>query len=149
MSDTLWGLPDPDLHREFYADVPIKRFGAWIVDTLVIMVLSILALPFTAFAAAFVFPAFYTVIGFAYRTVTLSRGSATWGMRLMALEIRNGRGERLEARDAALHTALYTGSMLTVLPQVASIVMMLTGPRAQGLPDMILGTAAINRPARG
>lgn len=147
MSDLQWGLPDPVLHQDFYRDVPLKRLGAWLADTVVILLLTLLALPFTAFAALFVLPAFYAVVGFAYRTVTLARGSATWGMRLMAIELRNGRGEHLDTRTAALHTLIYSASLTLLLPQVASIVLMLTGARAQGVPDLVLGTAAINRPA--
>ncbi|MRH20244.1 RDD family protein [Rhodovulum strictum] len=146
--DPLWGLPDPALHAEFYKDVPAKRLVAWVVDTVLILLIALLALPFTAFAAVFVLPLFVAVVGFAYRTVTLARGSATWGMRLVAIEIRNGRGERLDLPSAALHTLLYSLSMAFVLPQVASVVLMLTGARAQGLHDLLLGTAAINRPAR-
>nr|WP_132950417.1 RDD family protein [Rhodovulum bhavnagarense] len=149
MKDMSWGLPDPVLHREFYDDVPLKRLGAWLVDSVVILLLSLLALPFTAFAAILIYPAFLVAISLAYRTVTLSRGSATWGMRLMAIEIRNGRGERLDRRTALLHTLMYTASFLLVLPQIGSILLMLTAPRAQGLGDVLLGTAAINRPAQG
>ncbi|WP_132543044.1 RDD family protein [Rhodovulum euryhalinum] len=146
--DPYWGLPDPVLHAEFYEDVPSKRLVAWVVDTVLVILLSLLALPFTAFAAVFVLPLFVALVGFVYRTVTLARGSATWGMRLMAIELRNARGERLDTRTAALHTLFYSLSMTFVLPQVASIVLMLTGARAQGLHDLMLGTAAINRPAR-
>ena len=32
--------------------------------------------------------------------------------------------------------------------QIASVVLMLTSERKQGLTDMVLGTAAINKPSR-
>lgn len=147
--DPLWGLPDPALHAEFYQDIPTKRLVAWVVDTILVIGLAILALPFTAFAALFFLPFFVALVGFAYRTVTLARGSATWGMRLMAIEIRNGRGERLDTMTAALHTLIYSVATTFVIPQIVSIILMLTGARAQGLGDLMLGTAAINRPARG
>ncbi|HDR28063.1 RDD family protein [Rhodovulum sp.] len=146
--DPLWGLPDPVLHAEFYRNVPTKRLVAWVVDTVLILLIALLVLPFTAFAAVFVLPLFVALVGFVYRVATLAHGSATWGMRLMAIEIRNGRGERLDSQTAALHTLVYSLGMAFVLPQVVSIVLMLTGARAQGLHDMLLGTAAINRPAR-
>lgn len=147
--DPYWGLPDPDLHAEFYADIPVKRLVAWVVDTVLVILLALLALPFTAFAAVLILPFFMALVGFVYRTVTLARGSSTWGMRLVAIEMRNARGERFDTPTAAMHTLLYSFSMAFVLPQVASIVLMLTGRRAQGLHDLILGTAAINRPAAG
>ncbi|ARE41998.1 RDD family protein [Rhodovulum sp. P5] len=147
ISDPYWGLPDPDSHAEFYANVPTKRFVAWIFDMIVILVLSLLAVPFTAFTAIFFLPALSVLVAFAYRTVTLARGSATWGMRLVSIEMRNARGERLDTATAAIHTLIYSASLALVLPQLVSIILMLTGARAQGLGDHILGTAAINRPA--
>ncbi|MBN2905403.1 MAG: RDD family protein [Rhodobacteraceae bacterium] len=149
VSDPFWGLPDPALHGEFYADVAPKRLVAWVVDSVLIVLLALLALPFTAFVAVFFLPVFVVLVGFAYRTVTLARGSATWGMRLVAIEMRNARGERLDLPTAAMHTLIYSVGFAMVLPQLASIVLMLTGPRAQGLGDLVLGTAAINRPGRG
>lgn len=145
--DPYWGLPDPTLHGEFYADVPLKRFFAWVVDTVLICLLALLALPFTAFAAVFVLPIFIALIGFVYRTVTLTRGSATWGMRLVALEMRNARGERLDMPTAAMHTLIYSVGFAFLFPQLVSVLLMLTGARGQSLGDHILGTAAINRPA--
>jgi uncharacterized RDD family membrane protein YckC len=148
LPDPYWGLPDPAMHGEFYADVPVKRLIAWIVDTIVVVLLAVLVLPFTAFAGLFFLPLFVGLVGFAYRTVTLARGSATWGMRFVSLEMRNARGERLDTATAAMHTLIYTFGFAFLLPQVASVVLMLTGPRAQSLGDHLLGTAAINRPSR-
>ena len=39
------GLPDPDLHAEFYADVPLKRLLAFIVDSILIVVITVLLIP--------------------------------------------------------------------------------------------------------
>ncbi|MGC9419241.1 MAG: RDD family protein [Rhodovulum sp.] len=147
--DPYWGLPDPALHAEFYADIPVKRLVAWVVDTVLVILIALLALPFTAFTAVFFLPFFVALVGFAYRTVTLARGSATWGMRLVAIELRNARGERLDTMTAALHTLIFSASMAFVIPQVVSMILMLTGARAQGLGDLMLGTAAINRPTNG
>lgn len=140
-------LPDPDYQADFYADVPVKRLIAWLVDTLLILLLSVLVLPFTAFTALFYFPFLAMTVGFFYRVLTIAGGSATPGMRLMAIELRNARGERLDLPQAALHTLLFTLFFSMILPQLASMALMLTSPRAQGLHDLVLGTAAINRPA--
>ena len=43
MTDTRWGLPDPELSPDLYADVPLKRFLAWVVDFVVIAVLTAIA----------------------------------------------------------------------------------------------------------
>lgn len=146
-SHTRWGLPDPERKPEFYADVATKRFMAWIVDTILITLLCLLIIPFTAFTALFFLPLLYLVVGFVYRTVSLASRSATPGMRLMAVELRAGDGSRLDLPMAALHTLGYTVSVSMVLPQIVSIVLMLTSPRGQGLSDMVLGTAALNRAA--
>jgi uncharacterized RDD family membrane protein YckC len=147
MTDYSWHIPDPATQPEFYADIPLKRLIAWGVDTALILVICLLILPFTAFTALFFLPFFYLVVGFAYRVVTLARGSATWGMRLVAIEFRRMDGQRFDLGTAFLHTAGFTLSTVAFLFQAISIVLMLTGPRAQGLTDHILGTVALNRRA--
>ena len=142
-----WHTPDPSTQPEFYADVPMKRLLAWIIDSIIIALMSLIALIFTAFTGVFFFPVLMLLTGFAYHTITLSRGSATWGMRVMAIEFRTARGELLDLPTAALHTLGYTLSVAFVMPQVISVVLMLTGARAQGLSDHVLGTVAINRRA--
>jgi len=85
------------------------------------------------------------VLGFAYRTVTIARGSATWGMRLMSIELRTADDAPLDLSAAALHTLGYTVSLALPLLQVISVVMMLGTARRQGLTDMVLGTVCLNR----
>ena len=142
-----WAIPDPDYQPEFYADIPVKRLLAWIVDSFLIMGAVLLILPFTAFVGLFFLPLMFLLIGFAYRWMTLSGGSATLGMRLMAVEMRDGYGQRFDTTTAFLHTLGYTVSLAFPILQIISIVMMLMGPRAQGLTDNVLGTVAINRRA--
>ena len=141
-------LPDPAYQPEFYETVAPKRFFAWVIDSVLILLLTVLALPFTAFLGIFVLPVMYLVIGFAYRVVTLTNGSATWGMRLMAIELRRWDGRRFDLEAAFLHTMGYSISMALPLLQVVSIVLMLTSSRGQGLTDHMIGSAALNRAAR-
>lgn len=141
----LWGLPDPDTHGEFYADTTIKRFFAWIVDTVLVVGLCIVILPFTAFVGIFFFAALFLGIGLIYRIWSIATWSATPGMRLMSIEFRNRYGERFDTGMAVLHTLAYTAMASVFVVQVVSILCMLTTPRGQGLHDMLLGTAAINR----
>lgn len=147
MTDTSWRLPNPDTQPEFYADVPLKRLLAFVVDTVVILGLSLLIVPLTAFTGIFFFPILMTVVGFAYRVVTLATGSATWGMRLAAIEFRDATGMRFDLSQAFLHTLGFTVSLAIPILQVISIVLMLTGERAQGLTDRVMGCVAINRRA--
>ncbi|MBV0911582.1 RDD family protein [Rhodobacteraceae bacterium ASV31] len=146
-TDPYSGLPDPDRHAEFYADVTIKRFFAWLIDATLILILTIIAVPFTAFTAIFYFPFLWLAIGLIYRIATLSGRSATPGMRLMAIEFRNRQGERFDLAHAALHTVIYTVALGTFLIQAASIILMLASARGQSLGDHLLGSAAINRAA--
>ncbi len=138
-------LPDPNLQPDFYASVPSKRLVAWVVDTLVILVLCLIAVLLTAFVGLFVWPLLYLTIGFAYRVVTIANGSATWGMRFVGIELRNAFGERMDLGLAFAHTLGYSVSIAVPIIQVVSVVMMLTSPRGQGLTDAFLGTVMLNR----
>ena len=61
------------------------------------------------------------------------------------IEFRDRDGQPFDGGTAFLHTAGYTFSVVTVPLQLISIVMMITTERRQGLTDIILGTAAVNR----
>lgn len=138
-------LPDPDLRPDFYQGVTAKRLVAWLVDMAAIGVLSALALPFTAFTGIFFFPLLMLVVGFFYRWFSISSNSATPGMWLMAIELREADGLRLTSGTAFLHTAGYTLSVAMAPLQLVSILLMIVTARKQGLTDHVLGTAALNR----
>ena len=140
-------FPDPATHSAFYADVPLKRAFAWVVDTMVTAVLVALFVPFTGFLALFFLGGLYIVINFLYRWIGLARHSATIGMRLMGLEFRDAQGYRIGAGVAFVHTVFYALSVAFVIPQIISVVMMGTAQRGQGLSDAVLGTVLINRTA--
>lgn len=140
-------LPHPDHQPEFYETVAMKRLFAWILDSCIILALSVVAVLMTAFVGLFVWPLLYLVIGFAYRVATISSGSATWGMRFVGIELRDAHGARLDGGLALAHTAGYTVSMALPVLQIISIIMMLTSARAQGLTDSMIGTVALNRRA--
>ena len=141
-------LADPITQPQFYRDVAFKRLMAWVIDTVLIGLICLVILPFTAFIAAFFFLGLMAVVGFLYRTITLTGNSATWGMRLMSIEIRDATGARLNLGQAFLHTLGYTISWTFAPLQLISIVLMATSNRGQGLTDMVMGTAALNRRAR-
>ena len=147
MATLLHTLPDPVQSPAFYSGVAIKRALAWVVDVILIGLFSALVLPFTAFTGLFVFPALMLFVGFFYRWFTIAGGSATWGMRLMAIELRQADGDRFSSQTAFLHTAGYTFCVVMAPLQLVSAILMLVTGRGQGLPDMVLNTAAINRPS--
>jgi len=91
------------------------------------------------------FPYFVAVVGFMYRVITLSNGSATWGMRMMSIELRQADGSKLEFISALLHTVgLYISFALPIV-QFISILMMASQPTGKGVSDLILGTVMINK----
>ena len=139
-------LPDPDRQAEFYASVPAKRLLAWVIDIFLVGMTTFLLGVFTLGIAWLLFPIFYIAIDFIYRWLSLGNGSATLGMRLMAIEIRNRSGARLDRGEAAIHTLAFMVCAGFALPQLISVLLMAFGPRGQGLHDLLLGTAAINRP---
>ncbi len=138
-------LPDPDTRADVYDGVPLKRGLAWLVDMGLIIVICLFALPFTAFLGVFFFPFLMLVLGFFYRWATIAGGSATWGMRMMGIELRNIDGLRLSGGAAFWHTLGYSVSVAVFPLQLISVAMMLSTSRKQGLSDHLLGTAAVNR----
>ncbi|WP_158968029.1 RDD family protein [Chachezhania sediminis] len=138
-------LPDPDFSPEFYQGTTSKRFLAWIIDVVLIFLVSGILVVFTAFLGALVWPILYLTVSFFYRTLTLASGSATWGMQFAGVELRDRFGHRFDFGTAILHTLGYLVSVSFPILQVVSVVVMLTSSRGQGLTDMILGTAAVNR----
>lgn len=138
-------LPDPQYQPEFYSDIAPKRLMAWVIDVGMILGMTLLVLPFTAFIGLFFLPFLYAVIGFVYRVLTISGGSATLGMRVMSVELRTAAGEKLDLGSAFLHTLGYYLSFAMALVQLASVVLMITSERGQSLTDMVLGTVMLNR----
>lgn len=139
--------PDPDRHADFYEGVLTKRLLAWVFDIVLIGLITLLIVPFTAFTALFFLPVLFLTVGFLYRWITLSGRSATFGMRLMSIEFLDRQGQRFDSATALLWTVGFSLSMAFVLPQMLSAFLMLLSPRGQGLTDLVLGTVAINSPA--
>lgn len=140
-------LPDPDRAPEFYDGVLAKRALAWVIDVLLITGFTFLVGLFTLSIGWFLWPITFLVTGFLYRAASLSNRSATWGMRLMGIELRDVAGEPFDGMSAALHVAGYYASMAFVLPALASIAAMFVTDKRQSLTDLLLGSAAINRPS--
>lgn len=140
-------LPDPVAQPEFYDGVALKRGIAWVVDVTIVALLVVPVVVLTAFIGLFFLPFLYAAINFAYRVLTIAGGSATWGMRLMAIELRGAAGRRLDFGQAFLHTLGYTVSWAFAPLQVISVILMLATERGQGLSDHVMGTTALNRRA--
>ncbi|MDV7141857.1 RDD family protein [Tropicimonas sp. TH_r6] len=145
MSEPYSGLPDPDREGAYYADIPVKRAIAWVIDAVIIALLTLPVLLGTAFIGILFYPLLWLFVSFVYRTFSIAGGSATFGMRLMSIELRNWRGEKLSLPEAFMHTLIYSVCFSFLLPQIVSMGLMLTTARAQGIHDFALGTAAVNR----
>lgn len=145
------GLPDPERDPQFYQGVPTRRLFAWFVDLFVVLLVGVpAALVFGLVTLGFgfaIFPLVIMGIGLVYRTLTIGNRSATWGMRVMGIELRRRDGSRFDLATAFLHTVLYTICLGAVVLQVLSILGMVGTRYGQGLPDLVLRTAMINRPA--
>lgn len=138
-------LPSAQSHPEIYDSVAPKRLVAWVIDLVITFVITLILTPFTFFAALFFWPFFFALISFFYRTTTLALSSSTWGMRIMAIELRRENGEKLDLPTAALHTLGLMVSFSFPLIQFASMILMVAQGRGQGLSDRILGTFMVNR----
>ena len=138
-------IPYPQSHPEFYESVTTKRFLAWLIDSAIVLAILIITSPFTFFVSLFLFPFFYAAIDFIYRTATLSMGSTTFGMRIMAIELRHESGHRLYFITSVFHTIGLYVSYAFVLVQLLSIGMMVMRDDRKSLTDMVIGTVMVNR----
>ncbi len=151
LSGPMAGLPDPEHDRQFYDGVPARRLVAWFIDLAIVLAVGVpVAVVFGVMTLGFGFALFPIVvggIGFLYRTATIAGGSATWGMRVTGIEFRRGDGSRFDLMTAFLHTAIYAVALSVIVLQLISCVAILATRYRQSLPDIVLGTTAINRPA--
>lgn len=141
-------LPDPDTQPEFYSGVPTKRLIAWVFDMVLVMVISAVLATIPIFIGWFFFPFIVLAVSFVYRAGMIANASATFGMQLCNIELRNRHGERFDSSEAVLHTIAFLACSAFFLPQLVSVILMLMTGRGQGLHDMFLGSAAINRASR-
>lgn len=140
-------LPDPATQPAFYDGVVIKRGIAWVIDFAIISALLVPFVIFSAFTALFILPALFFGVGFVYRVLTIANGSATWGMRAMAIEFRDIDNRRFTPGQALLHTLGFTVLQASGVLQLVSILAMLLTERGQGLTDLLMGSTALNRQA--
>jgi uncharacterized RDD family membrane protein YckC len=144
------GLPDPDIDSSFYDGVPARRFAAWVVDFIIVAAMSVVVIPvfgiLTLGLGFFAAPVVFATLSFIYRTATLTSRSATWGMRLMGLEVRTAGGARVDFGIALAHVGLYTLSLFLTVPLAFSALTVLATRYRQTLHDIVLRTTVINAP---
>ena len=146
-------IPDPHRQPAFYASVPTKRLIAWVIDLgFTAVIAAALTVPALLFGVVLILPLLFIPViwattGFFYRWFSLASSSATWGMRLMAIELRANDGQRIDSGTALLHTAGTYASFAIAPLQILSVAAMALTERGQGLTDMVLGTTMLNRRA--
>ena len=138
-------LPHPLDAPEFYDHLMIKRFLAWVIDLLITLVIVLVVLALTGFLAIVILPFVWSAIAIAYRTVTLTRYGATLGMMVASVRWVRLDATRPDQTVALWHSVIYAASMGFVIPQIASVALMMVTPYRQGLNDWILGTTIVNR----
>lgn len=139
-------LPHPHDDPRLYLHVIEKRLLAWVIDLIITALLVTMALMATLGLTLLLFPVLWFAVSVTYRTWMLRRYGATLGMMVAALQLRRLDGQRADETLCLWHALIYAGSMVFVMPQVVSVVLMLLTPHRQGLPDWLLGTVIINRP---
>lgn len=143
-------LPDPLRDSQFYEGVPLRRFAAFVIDFIIITVLGlvgafIVALGTFGLGTPLMFLIFL-LTGFLYRWLLLRHRSATIGMIMTGIEIRNAQGEKMDQSGAFLHTF---GFMITFSFAPLMLIgwfLMMSDPYKRLMHDLVLGSAAINRP---
>ena len=123
----------------------LQTIFVWLIDSAIVLGILIITSPLTFFVSLFLFPFFYAAIDFIYRTATLSMGSATFGMRIMAIELRHESGHRLDFITSVFHTVGLYVSYAFVLVQLLSIGMMVMRDDRKSLTDTVIGTVMVNR----
>jgi uncharacterized RDD family membrane protein YckC len=145
------GLPDPDLDRPFYDGVRTRRVVAWLVDLVPVLLVGVpAALVFGLLTLGFGFALFPVVVGgvaVLYRLATIGGASATWGMRFAGIEYRRGDGTRFDGATTLLHTGVTALCYAFPFLWLLSCLTILFTRYRQGVPDLLLGTTAIVRPA--
>src|SRR5690606_28798704 len=132
------GLPEHDRQAGLYPGIQPEGVYAW-NEELSVGVLITGAISLVRIVWLFVFAATWLVVGCCCRPITLTTPSPTWGHRLMGIQFRDSTGRKFDLGTAGLHTLGYLLSMSFLLPQIVSVVLMLTGARGQSLTDVVLG----------
>ncbi len=141
--------PDPDIRPELYAQVPLRRVVAYVVD--VVLVAGLLALAWIAgillgiASFGLLFPLIGPIlvaIPLAYHTWFVGGPrSATPGMRLFGVEVRTWDGRRPGYVQAAVQTAVF---YLTAVGTTWLVLLVaLFNRRRRCLHDFVCGTVVI------
>lgn len=148
------GVPDPHRDEQFYQGVPMRRLVAFGIDFIVILFLmlgvvvvgAVLTLG-TLFLAGPIAMVIFSATGFIYRWIMLAQRSATLGMLVTGIEVRDAEGDQMSELTAFIHTAGFYVTFFFLPLLFIGWFLMFTSPYRRAMHDLILGTVVINRPA--
>ena len=138
-------LPDPQYDTAFYDGVLPKRLFAWVIDAALIFGTLFVISLFTLGIGFFLWVPLHLALAFFYRWTTITNGGATFGMRVMSIQLVSRRGTPLTRGEAAAHTALFLLGASVLIVQAASIASMLLSDRGRSLGDHVTGAVMLNR----
>jgi uncharacterized RDD family membrane protein YckC len=142
---------DPLMDSRLYSGVRTQRIFGFLVDVVVLAVLTFLAGVVVFFLGILtlgvgwmLYLILWPAVALIYTAFTLGGpNSATPGMRMFGLEMRMLDGSRMTPVLAALHAVLFYASISLLTPLV--LLVALISDRKRLLHDIILGTVVVNR----
>jgi uncharacterized RDD family membrane protein YckC len=148
---------DPDSHPEYFTGVLSRRFMAFILDVIIIVVPIIMLTLFIAIFGLvtlgigwllfFLLTPIFVLWAIVYIGATLgSPQSATIGMRTLGLEMRTWYGSTMYFLLGAVHIIFFWALMTSLTPLI--LLVGLFNRRRRLLHDFLTGTIVINNGAR-
>jgi len=142
---------DPVTQPQLFQGVIGKRVVAFIVDAIIILVLTVIAYVVVALLgvvtlglAWLLFGLVFPAVGLGYNALTIGGpNSATIGQRMMGLEMRMWFGGKVSPLVAAFHALLFWFSLVVFCP---ILLWAFFDPRKRCLHDILAGVVLINRP---
>jgi uncharacterized RDD family membrane protein YckC len=142
---------DPYTDAWLYSGVRTRRAMAFLLDAVIIGILTFLVGILVTILGVFtlglgwlLFPLLWPGVALLYSAFSLGgRNSATVGMRMMGLEMRQLDGSPMSPVLAAIHSVLFYVSVSLLTPFV--LLFSLITDRKRLLHDIVLGTVVINR----
>lgn len=142
---------DPLHFPDLYENIIFRRVSAYFIDVVIIGILIALTSFSLGLLGVVTFGATWGIMGivlflipFAYHTILIGGdGSATFGMRVMELEVRNWMGGHPEYFQAGLQTFLFYASIALTAWLILLIAFFSDSRRC--LHDLFSGTVVVNR----
>jgi uncharacterized RDD family membrane protein YckC len=142
---------DPVKQPQPFQGVIGKRVLAFIVDAIILTVLTVVAYVVVALLgvitlglAWLLFGLVFPAVGLGYNALTIGgANSATIGQRMMGLEVRMWFGGKVTPLIAAFHALLFWFSLVVFCP---ILLWAFFDPRKRCLHDTLAGVVVINRP---